>query len=87
MKSIGVPYLWRRKCFIENQANEEDILKPSFVVVQGTSRVDNLWQKKHHIGWWITSASESNINLNLVAHGHFQHSSAARIRDWWFVYQ
>jgi hypothetical protein len=37
--------------------------------------MDNLWQKKHHIGWWITSALES-IGLNAIAQWTFsQHSS------------
>jgi o-succinylbenzoate synthase len=43
------------------------ILKPSFV---GGFRGINEWillAKKHNIGWWITSALESNIGLNAIA--------------------
>lgn len=43
------------------------ILKPSFV---GGFRGTNEWislAKKHNIGWWITSALESNIGLNAIA--------------------
>jgi o-succinylbenzoate synthase len=43
------------------------ILKPSFI---GGFRGTNEWislAKKHNIGWWITSALESNIGLNAIA--------------------
>lgn len=43
------------------------ILKPSFV---GGFRGTNEWislAEKHNIGWWITSALESNIGLNAIA--------------------
>lgn len=43
------------------------ILKPSFV---GGIRGTNEWislAEKHQIGWWITSALESNIGLNAIA--------------------
>ncbi len=43
------------------------ILKPSFV---GGFRGTNEWialAEKHKIGWWITSALESNIGLNAIA--------------------
>jgi O-succinylbenzoate synthase len=43
------------------------ILKPSFI---GGFRGANEWillAKKHNIGWWITSALESNIGLNAIA--------------------
>lgn len=43
------------------------VLKPSFVGgFRGTSEWINL-AAKHHIGWWITSALESNIGLNAIA--------------------
>jgi L-alanine-DL-glutamate epimerase-like enolase superfamily enzyme len=43
------------------------ILKPSFVGgFTGTLEWINL-AKKHEIGWWITSALESNIGLNAIA--------------------
>ena len=43
------------------------ILKPSFI---GGFRGTNEWislAEKHNIGWWITSALESNIGLNDIA--------------------
>ena len=44
------------------------ILKPSFVGgIRGTDEWISL-AEKHNIGWWITSALESNIGLNAIAH-------------------
>jgi o-succinylbenzoate synthase len=43
------------------------VLKPSFI---GGFRGTNEWisiAQKHKIGWWITSALESNIGLNAIA--------------------
>jgi len=52
------------------------ILKPSFI---GGFRGTNEWislAEKYHIGWWITSALESNIGLNAIAQWTFlQHNS------------
>lgn len=47
------------------------ILKPSFI---GGYKGSEEWislAKKHHIGWWITSALESNIGLNAIAQWTF----------------
>jgi o-succinylbenzoate synthase len=51
------------------------ILKPSFVGgFRGTKEWIDL-AEKHHIGWWITSALESNIGLNAIAQWTFlQHN-------------
>jgi len=51
------------------------ILKPSFVGgFRGTQQWISL-AEKHHIGWWITSALESNIGLNAIAQWTFlQHN-------------
>ena len=47
------------------------ILKPSFVGgFRGTKEWIDLAQK-HQIGWWITSALESNIGLNAIAQWTF----------------
>lgn len=47
------------------------ILKPSFVGgFKGTSEWIEL-AEKHNIGWWITSALESNIGLNAIAQWTF----------------
>jgi L-alanine-DL-glutamate epimerase-like enolase superfamily enzyme len=51
------------------------ILKPSFVGgFRGTQEWISL-AEKHQIGWWITSALESNIGLNAIAQWTFlQHN-------------
>jgi L-alanine-DL-glutamate epimerase-like enolase superfamily enzyme len=51
------------------------ILKPSFVGgFRGTQEWISL-AEKHKIGWWITSALESNIGLNAIAQWTFlQHN-------------
>ncbi|CAM4165913.1 o-succinylbenzoate synthase [Flavobacterium weaverense] len=51
------------------------ILKPSFVGgFRGTQEWISL-AEKHNIGWWITSALESNIGLNAIAQWTFlQHN-------------
>jgi o-succinylbenzoate synthase len=47
------------------------VLKPSFVGgFRGTKEWIDL-AKKHQIGWWITSALESNIGLNAIAQWTF----------------
>lgn len=48
------------------------ILKPSLV---GGIKASNQWleiAKKMHMGWWITSALESNIGLNAIAQYTYQ---------------
>jgi o-succinylbenzoate synthase len=52
------------------------ILKPSFVGgFRGTQEWISL-AKKYNIGWWITSALESNIGLNAIAQwAYLQHNS------------
>lgn len=51
------------------------ILKPSFIGgFRGTQEWISL-AEKYHIGWWITSALESNIGLNAIAQWTFlQHN-------------
>ncbi len=52
------------------------ILKPSFVGgFRGTKEWISL-ANKHNIGWWITSALESNIGLNAIAQWTFQQNSS-----------
>ena len=51
------------------------ILKPSFI---GGFRGTKEWielAKKYNVGWWITSALESNIGLNAIAQWTFLHNS------------
>ncbi|OUD35507.1 o-succinylbenzoate synthase [Flavobacterium sp. FPG59] len=52
------------------------ILKPSFIGgFKGTQEWIDL-AEKHKIGWWITSALESNIGLNAIAQWTFEKNSA-----------
>lgn len=52
------------------------ILKPSLVGgFQGTQEWSSL-AEKHNIGWWITSALESNIGLNAIAQFTFTFNSS-----------
>lgn len=47
------------------------ILKPSFIGgFEGSQKWIQL-AEKHHIGWWITSALESNVGLNAIAQWTF----------------
>ena len=50
-------------------------MKPSFIGgFRGTQEWISL-AKKHKIGWWVTSALESNIGLNAIAQWTFlQHN-------------
>jgi L-alanine-DL-glutamate epimerase-like enolase superfamily enzyme len=51
------------------------ILKPSFIGgFRGTKEWISL-ADKHNIGWWITSALESNIGLNAIAQWTFLQNS------------
>ncbi|RDK87240.1 o-succinylbenzoate synthase [Marinirhabdus gelatinilytica] len=43
------------------------ILKPTLVGGFGGSDTWIQFTEKHHIGWWITSALESNVGLNAIA--------------------
>jgi o-succinylbenzoate synthase len=52
------------------------ILKPSFI---GGIKGSNEWiqlAKQQNIGWWITSALESNIGLNAIAQYTFIHNNS-----------
>ena len=51
------------------------ILKPSFIGgFRGTQQWISL-AKKYDIGWWVTSALESNVGLNAIAQWTFlQHN-------------
>jgi o-succinylbenzoate synthase len=68
---IGV-FSWQEKeRLLKKIRPQYIILKPSFI---GGFRGANEWidlAKKHQIGWWITSALESNIGLNAIAQWTF----------------
>ena len=49
------------------------ILKPSFIGGFKGTQEWILLAEKHKIGWWITSALESNIGLNAIAQWTFLH--------------
>ena len=64
---IGVFSLEEKEQLLLKIMPQYIILKPSFI---GGFRGTNEWialAEKHNIGWWITSALESNIGLNAIA--------------------
>lgn len=73
---IGVFLLEEKEALLQKIRPQYIILKPSFV---GGFRGTKEWitvAEKHNIGWWITSALESNIGLNAIAQWTFlQHNS------------
>jgi len=59
---------------IEQKKNLLEILKPQYIILKpslvGGFKKSEEWidiAKKNNIGWWITSALESNIGLNAIA--------------------
>jgi len=73
---IGVFSLEEKEALLQKINPKYIILKPSFVGgFRGTKEWISL-AEKHQIGWWITSALESNIGLNAIAQCTFlQHNS------------
>ncbi|MFV5695331.1 o-succinylbenzoate synthase [Flavobacterium sp. LB3P122] len=68
---IGVFSLAEKEQLLEKIKPQYIILKPSFVGgFRGTQEWISL-AEKHKIGWWITSALESNIGLNAIAQWTF----------------
>ncbi|RXR19361.1 o-succinylbenzoate synthase [Flavobacterium amnicola] len=64
---IGVFTLEEKEALLQKIKPQYIILKPSFV---GGIRGTDEWillAEKYQIGWWITSALESNIGLNAIA--------------------
>jgi O-succinylbenzoate synthase len=72
---IGVFTVEEKEKLLEKIRPQYIILKPSFVGgFRGTQEWISL-AEKHKIGWWITSALESNIGLNAIAQWTFlQHN-------------
>jgi o-succinylbenzoate synthase len=72
---IGVFSLEEKETLLQKIKPQYLILKPSFI---GGFRGTREWislAEKHQIGWWITSALESNIGLNAIAQFTFlQHN-------------
>jgi O-succinylbenzoate synthase len=68
---IGVFTLEEKELLLLKIKPQYIILKPSFIGgFKGTQEWISL-AKKYHIGWWITSALESNIGLNAIAQWTF----------------
>lgn len=68
---IGVFSLEEKQSLLQKVKPQYIILKPSFVGgFRGTQQWISL-AEKHNIGWWITSALESNIGLNAIAQWTF----------------
>ncbi|WGD34377.1 o-succinylbenzoate synthase [Olleya sp. YS] len=64
---IGVFTQQKKEALLKGIKPQYIILKPSFI---GGFKGSNAWinlAKKQNIGWWITSALESNIGLNAIA--------------------
>ncbi len=64
---IGIPDVTKKQNLLQTIKPQYIILKPSFV---GGYRGSKEWidlAEKEDIGWWITSALESNIGLNAIA--------------------
>ena len=72
---IGVFSLAEKEQLLQKIKPQYIILKPSFIGgFRGTQEWISL-AEKHKIGWWITSALESNIGLNAIAQWTFlQHN-------------
>ena len=65
---IGINIPERKQCLLDSVHPQYIILKPS---LHGGIACGNEWireAEKRNIGWWITSALESNIGLNAIAH-------------------
>lgn len=73
---IGVFSVEEKEALLLKVKPQYLILKPSFIGgFRGTAEWITL-AEKHQIGWWITSALESNIGLNAIAQWTFmQHNT------------
>ncbi|QSW89024.1 o-succinylbenzoate synthase [Flavobacterium endoglycinae] len=68
---IGVFSFQAKEALLQKIKPQYIILKPSFVGgLKGTKEWISL-AEKYNIGWWITSALESNIGLNAIAQWTF----------------
>lgn len=73
---IGVFSLIEKEALLQKIKPQYIILKPSFV---GGFKGTNEWIQlahKYNIGWWVTSALESNIGLNAIAQWTFLQNSS-----------
>jgi len=68
---IGVFSIKKKEALLQTIKPQYIILKPSFI---GGYRGSKEWidlAKKNQMGWWITSALESNVGLNAIAQWTF----------------
>jgi len=68
---IGVFSIQKKEALLQTIKPQYIILKPSFI---GGYRGSKEWidlAKKNQMGWWITSALESNVGLNAIAQWTF----------------
>lgn len=73
---IGIFDVTKKEELLQTISPHYIILKPSLVGgYQGCAEWIDI-AKKHDIGWWITSALESNIGLNAIAQWTFELDSA-----------
>ena len=73
---IGVFSVSAKEALLQKIKPQYIILKPSFVGgFRGTQEWISL-AEKYQIGWWITSALESNIGLNAIAQWTFLHHNS-----------
>jgi o-succinylbenzoate synthase len=73
---IGVFSANEKELLLEKIKPQYIILKPSFI---GGFRGTQEWidiANKHKIGWWVTSALESNVGLNAIAQWTFLQNNA-----------
>ena len=64
---IGVFSVTKKETLLQTINPQFIILKPSFVGGFSGSKEWISLAEKQHIGWWITSALESNVGLNAIA--------------------
>lgn len=64
---IGVTNVNQKKKLLQTIAPQYIILKPSLLGGYTGSLAWIRWAEKMNIGWWVTSALESNIGLNAIA--------------------
>ncbi len=73
---IGVFTYEEKERLLQKIMPQYIILKPSFIGgFRGTQQWISL-AEKYEIGWWITSALESNIGLNAIAQWTFLHNNS-----------
>jgi o-succinylbenzoate synthase len=68
---LGISELAKKEELLKIIRPQYLILKPSLVGgIKGSMEWINI-AKKYHIGWWVTSALESNVGLNAIAQWTF----------------